>query len=122
MLALVVDWGLSLAISTAFFDGHPMATLAIFAASTAVLLTTLGHTIGHRLLGLGVARLADLRSSAEGGRTAPGTPQAAIRRAPGLVPALLRTVLLCLVIPAAIWDGEGRGMHDVAAGTVILRR
>ena len=43
-------------------------------------------------------------------------------RPPGPGAALLRTGLLCLVIPAVIWDASGRGMHDVAAGTVILRR
>ncbi|MFE4466652.1 RDD family protein, partial [Oerskovia sp. NPDC056781] len=30
-------------------------------------------------------------------------------------------VLLCLVVPAVVWDGDGRGMHDKAAGTVIVR-
>ena len=33
----------------------------------------------------------------------------------------LRTLLLCLVVPAAIWDGDGRGLHDKAAGTAVVR-
>jgi uncharacterized RDD family membrane protein YckC len=33
----------------------------------------------------------------------------------------VRTVLLCLVIPAFIWDRDGRGLHDKAAGTVVVR-
>jgi hypothetical protein len=34
----------------------------------------------------------------------------------------VRTVLLCLVIPAVVWDAEGRSLHDRVAGTVIVRR
>jgi uncharacterized RDD family membrane protein YckC len=30
-------------------------------------------------------------------------------------------VLLCLLIPALIWDRVGRGLHDRAAGTVVVR-
>ncbi|CPU67518.1 Conserved membrane protein of uncharacterised function [Mycobacteroides abscessus] len=39
----------------------------------------------------------------------------------GLGRGLLRTVLLCLVIPAVVWDADGRGLHDRAAGTVLVR-
>ena len=35
--------------------------------------------------------------------------------------ALLRTVLLCLAIPALIWDRDGRGLHDRLARTVEVR-
>jgi hypothetical protein len=37
------------------------------------------------------------------------------------VAGVVRTVLLCLVLPAVVWDSSGRGLHDVAAGTVIVR-
>ena len=40
----------------------------------------------------------------------------------GLWRPVVRTVLLCLVIPAVIWDADQRGLHDKAAGTVLLRR
>lgn len=117
--ALGIDWFASLAVTWLFFpdpqspapglfSGDPTATLAVFAASTAVLVSTLGSTIGHRVLGLQVVRVRDL------GRP-DGWP------APGLA-GVLRTVLLALVIPAAIWDRDGRGMHDAAAGTVLVRR
>ena len=33
-----------------------------------------------------------------------------------------RTALLCLVIPAVIWDRDQRGMHDRLIGTVLVRR
>ena len=38
----------------------------------------------------------------------------------GVPRAALRTALLLLLIPALIWDRDGRGLHDKAAGTVIL--
>jgi uncharacterized RDD family membrane protein YckC len=30
-------------------------------------------------------------------------------------------MLLGLLIPAVIWDRDGRGLHDRAAGTVVIR-
>jgi uncharacterized RDD family membrane protein YckC len=30
-------------------------------------------------------------------------------------------VLLALLVPALIWDRDGRGMHDKAAGTALVR-
>lgn len=126
LIGVAVDWLLSLAVSSVLFPaddagamgllaGAPLATLAVFGASTAVLVALLGHTIGHRLVGVGVVRLRDVTGAVAG-------DGAARQRPPGLVAAVVRTVLLCLVIPAAVWDGDGRGLHDVAAGTVIVRR
>lgn len=100
--ALAVDWLVCLLISGAFFAGAPIATLAIFAAENLLLVGTLGHTLGHRLLGIHVRRA---------GAAGPA----------GLVRAALRTLLLCLVLPAAITGGDGRGMHDRAAGTLVVR-
>jgi hypothetical protein len=34
----------------------------------------------------------------------------------------VRTALLCLFFPALFSDSDGRGMHDRAAGTAIVRR
>lgn len=112
-VALCIDWGLSLAISAAFFALDPWATLSIFALENLLLVSTLGHTIGHRIMGIQVRRLAFAG-------TPPGVETGA--PPPGLLRALLRTVLICLVIPAVVWDADGRGMHDRAAGTVIVRR
>lgn len=108
--ALAVDWLLCVLISTAFFDGDPMVTLGLFAVENLLLVGTLGHTIGHRLLGIRVRR------------TPPRAAGAPAAGPVGLARAGLRTVLLCLVIPAVVWDGDGRGMHDRAAGTVLVRR
>lgn len=125
---MALDWTLCMAISAAFFPadrpavlpilgGDAMATLAIFAVSTIVLVGFLGHSIGHRLLGLQVVRLADLPARRSG-----STGATEGLRPPGLLTAAIRTALLCLAIPAVVWDSSGRGMHDVAARTVLVRR
>lgn len=102
ILALVVDWALAMAISAGFFASSPLATLLIFAVMTWLLITTLGSTIGHTVTSLRVR-------SVLGGAAGP-------------LQALIRTVCLCLVVPAVIWGQDGRGLHDVWAGTVIGRR
>ena len=121
--ALVVDWVACLLVSSAFFrdpastmplvNGRPWATLAVFAVENLVLVGALGHTLGHRLLGLRVRRLLVDQE----GKALPDDG-----RAPGLGRAAVRTALLCLVVPAAIQDGLGRGLHDRLAGTAIVNR
>jgi hypothetical protein len=104
--ALLVDWAVAYLIVSAF-GWHPSSVqgqwgvLAVFAAEHLLLLSTLGFTIGKRVFGLHVGKL--------GG---PLTPLSVVTR----------TVLLMLVIPAVIWDRDGRGLHDRVAGTVELRR
>jgi uncharacterized RDD family membrane protein YckC len=39
------------------------------------------------------------------------------RRPPDLMRALLRSVLICLVVPPLVFKPDGRGLHDLAAGT-----
>jgi uncharacterized RDD family membrane protein YckC len=39
----------------------------------------------------------------------------------GLVGAIVRAVLIAVLVPAVIWDADGRGLHDKAARTVVLR-
>ena len=36
--------------------------------------------------------------------------------------ALLRTVLICLVIPPVVFNRDSRGLHDLAVGTITLNR
>jgi len=119
--ALAVDWVACLAISAAFFpaagasgfflsQGDPMATLGIFALENVLLVGTVGNTLGHRLFGLRVRRA-----------TVPPVAGASAVP-PNVFLALVRTALLCLVVPAVVWDGDGRGLHDRVAGTAIVRR
>jgi uncharacterized RDD family membrane protein YckC len=39
----------------------------------------------------------------------------------GFGAVVLRTLLLLLVIPAAVWDRDTRGLHDKAVGAVQVR-
>ncbi|PVU84277.1 RDD family protein [Cellulomonas sp. WB94] len=114
LVALLVDWAACSAISAAFFQSDAMAVVGVLAIENVVLVGTLGTTLGHRLLGLRVVRV--VRADPE--RTGPVEPAAQ----PGLLAGAVRAVLLCLVIPAVVWDADGRGMHDRLAGTVIVRR
>ncbi len=125
-VALAVDWLLSMAVASVFWPdpnavgprflaAAPWATLVVFIVSTVVLVGLLGHTVGHRLLGLRVVRLVTDTS-------ADGPVRLPVPGPPGIAAAALRTVLIALVIPAVVWDRTGRGMHDVAARTVVVQR
>ncbi|MEV6119534.1 RDD family protein [Streptomyces sp. NPDC052077] len=104
--ALAVDWGLCLLIAHALItDGYGQTTsnwaLLIFFALGVLTVGTLGFTPGKRLFGLRVVELGT-------GRVNP-------------LRALLRTALLCVAVPALIWDRDGRGLHDRLARTVEVR-
>jgi uncharacterized RDD family membrane protein YckC len=100
--AIMIDWGIALLISNFAFGGDAWATLAIFAVEQILLIGTLGYSIGHRALGIQVVR-------AGGGAAGP-------------LAALVRSLLLCLVIPAVIFDPDHRGLHDKAMDTLLVRR
>lgn len=97
---IAIDWGLSVVISAAFFNYEPLATIAVFAGLHALSTILLGGSPGHLILGMHVVPMA-------GGRI-------------GLWRPLLRTALLALVLPAVFWDVNNRGLHDRAAGTILL--
>lgn len=101
ILAICIDWAIALVISNFAFAGDSWATLAVFAIEQILLIGTLGYSIGHRIVGIHVVRLG-------GGPAGP-------------LAALVRTVLLCLVVPAVIFDPDQRGLHDKAMNTVLLR-
>ncbi len=98
--ALFIDYGAAYLIS-GFFGWDPLAILALFAAIQLVFLPTLQGSPGHRLFGLRLMRL-------DGAWV-------------GLWRPIVRTALLVVVIPAVIWDADQRGLHDKAAGTVLVR-
>ncbi|WP_129339594.1 RDD family protein [Cellulomonas endophytica] len=114
VLALCVDWLASLLVAAALFPvqdsgafvlrAGQLETLAVFAVENLLLVGGIGTTLGHRLLGVRV-----VLDGADG-----PVP-------PGLLRAAVRTVLLCLVVPAVVWDGTGRGLHDRAAGSRVVR-
>ncbi|KUM82202.1 RDD family protein [Streptomyces sp. ISL-22] len=104
--ALAVDWGVCLLIAYGLItDGYGQATsnwaLLLFFVMSVLTVGTVGFTPGKRLFGLRVVAL-------ETGTVNP-------------LRALLRTALLCLAVPALIWDRDGRGLHDRLARTVEVR-
>ena len=96
----VVD-ALSSALVAGFFVQPPRNwSLLAFVLSTLVFLTLVGQTPGMALFRM---RLVPL----DGGRVSPWA-------------AFVRTALLVLLVPALVTDKDGRGLHDKAAGTVVL--
>lgn len=105
VVALLIDWLAALAIARALLGGDPtpeqsLLTMGIFAGQVCVLTWLSGASFGQRLVGVRVV-----------GRTG----------RLGLGRTALRTLLICLVVPALVWDADGRGLHDRAADSVVVR-
>lgn len=104
--ALFIDWALCLLIAYGLFArGDQQAAgnwaLGVFLVMSVLTVGTIGCTPGKRLMGIRVI-------AEDGGRL-------------GLVRVLVRSVLLCLAIPALVWDRDGRGLHDRLARAVQVR-
>jgi uncharacterized RDD family membrane protein YckC len=97
----MIDW-LPCAVAAQLLTANPaFSALALFAALTALSIGVAGRTAGHAVAGLRVALLDGRRA--------------------GFGAGVIRTVLLCLVIPPVVYDSDGRGLHDRAVGTIVLR-
>ena len=108
VLALGLDWLMSIGVSlvllrdVAYGSGESSIwVLAIFVTEVVVLTWLTAASFGQRILGLSVVRTDGTRI--------------------GLGRVILRTLLICLVIPAVVIDPSGRGLHDRAVGSVVLR-
>ncbi|MFI1416827.1 RDD family protein [Streptomyces sp. NPDC020731] len=105
--ALAVDWGLCVLIAygliTDGYDGQATGNwaLLVFLVLSVLTVGTVGFTPGKRLFGLRVVALGT-------GRVQP-------------LRGLVRSALLCLAVPALVWDRDGRGLHDRLARTVEVR-
>ncbi|WP_091947161.1 RDD family protein [Trujillonella endophytica] len=99
---LVDAIGSGLVAVAVFGPGRSYWTLLTFAVVTVVTLVAFGQTPGMRLLSL---RLAHPR---QGERLAPWR-------------AVVRTALLCLLVPALLVDADGRGLHDRLTDTAVVR-
>jgi uncharacterized RDD family membrane protein YckC len=77
-------------------------SLLVFGCEYVFFSATFGQTPGMVLLRLGVTRVA---------------PAGRI----GLGRAVLRTLLLMLLVPAVVFDRDGRGLHDRLTGTAVVR-
>lgn len=80
-----------------------LAVNGAFALQVLVLVALTGQSLGMRLVGI---RVLALRAAGP---------------APGFLPAAVRTALLLLLVPALVFDRDTRGLHDKAAGTVVVR-
>jgi uncharacterized RDD family membrane protein YckC len=104
--AIAIDWAISYALAWVIFHKPDLSVagwtiLVVFAGLTILFELFFLGSPGHLLVRM---RVVPVR----GGRLALWQP-------------LVRTVLLCVVIPAIISDEDQRGLHDRAAGTVLVR-
>ncbi len=110
IVALFVDWiasqlVASLAVGPAAVSGHGWETwlpLLVFWLEASVLTALVGGSFGQLFTGVAVVRVD-------------GRPVS-------LFAALARTLLICLVVPPVIYNGDRRGLHDLATRTVTVRR
>jgi uncharacterized RDD family membrane protein YckC len=99
--AIAIDWLPCSLLAQQFTRNPGLSALVLFALLTVVSVTAFGRTPGHAAMGLRVAMLDGSRA--------------------GFGPAVIRTVLICLAVPPLLTNSDGRGLHDRAAGTVVLR-
>ncbi len=112
LLALIIDWVIAAlsAVALLGFTGvrYPpdgirdqLIINAAFVVEVSVLVGLVGFSIGKRIMGLRIIN-------------PDGMPI-------GIWRALLRTLLLSLVIPAIVMTEDKRGLHDLAAGSKVVR-
>lgn len=87
---------------TNVFGGTATITAMLFAILGIVSVTLFARTPGQAVLGMGVARI-DMRDQRV-----------------GFVRAVARTLFTLCILPAAMVDTDGRGMHDRATGTAVV--
>ncbi len=105
--AITIDWVASLLVASVVFpglrpwsDNAAFPILLVFFAEVTLFTWFFASSFGQRLLRIEVVELTGRRLS--------------------LWRIALRTLLICLVIPAVIIDSQGRGLHDRAVGSVAL--
>lgn len=104
IVALFVDWFIAMGIAALIVRGGSVntMTLVVWFVIGVVTVTLFGFTPGQFFLRMRVIRI-DADATV------------------GIVRALARQVLLVFVVPALFTDSDGRGMHDRATGTALLR-
>lgn len=108
--ALVLDWAACMAVAVGFF-GTTVLTgngwrawtiLAVFFVQSTLLSWLVGGSFGQLMSRIAVYRLD-------------GTPL-------GLLRAVVRAGMICLVLPALIIATDRRGLQDLVAGTAVVKR
>ena len=108
--ALVLDWAACTLLMWGLVSAGFLPDVTYRGAITLGLFfleATLGTMLAGGSLGQIITRIAVVRLD--------GEPV-------GLVRAVVRTVLICLVIPAVVIGVHRRGLHDLAVGTVVVKR
>ncbi|CAM3098555.1 RDD family protein [Skermania piniformis] len=102
--ALAIDWFVALGISAVGRWGTPLSsvTLLVWVVLGIAAVVVSGCTVGQYVFGLRVRRI-DTNGKV------------------GLMRAAIRSVLLAFVIPGLFTDRDGRGMHDRASNTAVVR-
>ena len=110
ILALSVDWVASLLVTLMLTGGAALGShgwqvwlpMLVFLVEASLLTPLAGGSFGQVL-----TRLAVVHPNC---------------RPVSLLAALLRTALICLVVPPLIYNKDRRGLHDLVLGTVTVRR
>ncbi len=108
--ALLIDWGASMIVAISLFglgvlrEGGWKAwmTLAVYFVQKSLLTWLVGGSFGQLITRIGVVRMN-------------GDPIGAWR-------ALLRTAMVCVVIPAVVIGPDRRGLNDVLLDTIVVGR
>ena len=109
IVALFLDWIPSLLVANLIAqaaglsrDQAAFLPLGVFLLETAFFVAIAGASFGQLAMQLRVARID--------GTAVP------------LLQSLLRSLLVCLLIPPLVFNRDQRGLHDLAAGTIVIRR
>jgi uncharacterized RDD family membrane protein YckC len=105
-----VDWLASLLVAAGLTGGAALSSqgwqawvpMLVFLVEATVLTPLAGGSFGQVALGVAVVHL-DLRPLS-------------------LLAALVRTLLICLVVPPLFSNPDRRGLHDLATASVAVRR
>lgn len=109
VVALLIDWFASMGVVLLLAGSGALGTstgslavLGVFVAEVVIFTWLIGSSFGQRILRLRVVRVD-------------GRPL-------GLWRIILRTLLICLVLPPLVMDSFGRGLHDRAVGSAVILR
>jgi uncharacterized RDD family membrane protein YckC len=108
--ALVLDWIVCTIVAFLLFGSRVLTgrgwsswtTLATFFVETAALCVLAGGSAGQLICRIAVVRVE--------------------RRPLDIGRSVLRAALVCVVLPALVVATDRRGLHDLAAGTVVVTR
>ena len=109
IVALFVDWIASSLVASVISgvaslpeDVDRLLPLLVYLAEASLFTGLMGASFGQLALRVVVVRLD-------------GRPVSILQ-------ATVRTLLICLVIPPVVFNRDSRGLHDLAVGTITLRR